>query len=231
MRFKTWLVVAAIVAAGGTFAKDLPPWTLRDPGKTYAAKTRQINFKDYRSIGIEYSVPCRIRYVDPYFGYLDDATYYRLGKMPFQSNCYESSAPDLYAGAPVRYDETRKIWIRDIVPEIKMWGPNLRHDEVLAIDRSIRVYPLSGADWAGFAFTKEAWTGDVAGRTRRLSFCLFHGPVALCGHGDVGLQSDGVKGDLTPYVLKILRSIEFVNDELPVVVPAAVDSASMPASR
>jgi hypothetical protein len=44
-----------------------------------------------------------------------------------------------------------------------------------------------------------------------LSFCLVRPPKALCGQGHVGQRQDGLKGDLTPYALKIIRSIEFVD--------------------
>jgi hypothetical protein len=48
-----------------------------------------------------------------------------------------------------------------------------------------------------------------------LDYCLFRAKVALCGHGEVGALIDGPKGDLTPYVLQILRSIEFLPDTPP----------------
>ncbi|MGJ7528435.1 hypothetical protein [Variovorax sp. GB1P17] len=44
-----------------------------------------------------------------------------------------------------------------------------------------------------------------------LSFCLVRPPKALCGEGHVGQRQDGLKGDLTPYALKIIRSIEFAD--------------------
>ncbi|GAC1418098.1 MAG: hypothetical protein NVSMB6_20260 [Burkholderiaceae bacterium] len=44
-----------------------------------------------------------------------------------------------------------------------------------------------------------------------LSFCLVRSPKALCGEGRVGQKQDSSKGDLTPYALKIIRSIEFMD--------------------
>lgn len=226
MRFQTWLLLAAVVATGGAFAKDLPPWPLRDQGKVYVAKTRQFNFKDYRPIGIEHSVPCRVRFVDPYFGYLDDATYYRLGKMPLQSNCYDMKTANLLGSAPVRFDEGQQRWVRYIGNALKRWGNDLRPDEVRAIDESIQVYSLNNANSKGFAYTEDPWTGDESGRTRTLDYCLFHGEVALCGHGEVGALVDGRRGDLSSYVLQMLRSIEFIEDKASGASSSSVDEAA-----
>jgi len=58
--------------------------------------------------------------------------------------------------------------------------------------------------------------GDEDGRQRHLHYCLIKPPKALCGNDDMGYLNAGKKGDLTPYALQILRSIEFIDDVPPV---------------
>ncbi|MCK9194185.1 MAG: hypothetical protein M0P19_09975, partial [Nevskia sp.] len=65
----------------------------------------------------------------------------------------------------------------------------------------------------GWAVTVDDTIGEERNRGRRLHYCLIHQPKALCGTGDMGYLSDFPKGDLTAYSLKILSSIEFIDDE------------------
>ena len=221
--FKIHLAVLLLSTVNVANTADLPPLRLRDQGKSVQMRVREYGFKDYTKIGIQHSLPCRIKYVDRYFGYLDDADYYHAGKMPFQSVCYDIDTPDLFAGAPVRYDEDQKQWVRDLSVALRSWdsGDGLRPDEVLAIDDSIRVYALTNANSQGFAYTVEPWTGDERGRTRQLDYCLFRAKVALCGHGDMGALVEGPMGDLTSYTLQLLRSIEFLPDASPAASASA----------
>jgi hypothetical protein len=113
--------------------------------------------------------------------------------------------------------------VRDLSVALKSWdsGGGLRPDEVLAIDESIHVHALNNVNAQGFAYTVDDWTGEETTRTRRLRYCLFHAKVALCGRSDVAILIDGPKGDLTPYVLLILRSIEFMPDAPPAAAAPA----------
>lgn len=90
---------------------------------------------------------------------------------------------------------------------------------------ALRAYTLQSINAHGFAFTEEDVTGDERWRIRFLDYCLFHAEMALCGRGEVGYVADGPKGDLTDYVLQILRSIEFLPTPPP-TPPSMAASAS-----
>lgn len=148
---------------------------------------------------------------------------YSIGSLYLGMGCHDIDTPDLFGSDPVRYDENQKQWVRDLSVALKSWdsGGGLRPDEVFAIDESIRVHALKNINSQGFAYTVDDWTGEETTRTRRLRYCLFRGRVALCGRGDVAILIDGPKGDLTPYVLEILRSVEFLPDAPPASAAAA----------
>lgn len=60
---------------------------------------------------------------------------------------------------------------------------------------------------------------DINNRSRNLYFCLCHSPTTVCGQTDVGYALTirrSPQADLAPYVLAILRSVEFLeNSEKP----------------
>jgi len=142
--------------------------------------------------------------------------------------CYDTTTASVLEDAPVRYDREQKQWVRDLGRELRRWdlGGGLSPATVRAIDESLRVYPLNNVNSQGFAYTVDDWTGDEAQRARLLSYCLLRANIAVCASGRVvATLTDGPKGDLTPYVLEILRSIEFLPDEAPAT------SQSAPAPR
>lgn len=151
------------------------------------------------------------------------------GRLYLGMVCYDVRVANVMADAPVRYDENQRQWVRYLGKELRRWdmGDGLDPATVLALDQSIRVYPLNNVNSQGFAYTADDWTGDEAKRSRRLSYCLFRANIAICTAGRVvAVLADGPKGDLTPYVLQILRSIEFLPDE----PPANTSASSAPSS-
>jgi hypothetical protein len=146
--------------------------------------------------------------------------------------CYDTRVANVMGSAPVRFDHQQNQWVRYLGPALLSWGSGdgLAPDEVLAIDQSIRVYSLNNVNSKGFAYTTDAWTGDEATRERRLDYCLFRAHIAVCDGGGVvvGALADGPQGDLTPYVLQILRSIEFLPDEPPPSASAPSGQSSGP---
>jgi len=206
------LLLCALVA-GAAYAKDLPPLEFRDKGKKYIPKFREFSFRDYTDIRMSNTVPCKIRYLDPYFGYLDDDAYYRAGKMPIQSACYNANNEDLSNHHPVSFDKESGTWVRDIERYLMATRGEITGKDYVKLKYSLHFYPLKAINSIGFAYTLDDLEQAKPFRTRNLSYCLFRGNIGLCGVApELGLLKDGERGDLTPYVLQLLRSIEFLDE-------------------
>lgn len=126
--------------------------------------------------------------------------------------CYDATAEIVGAG-PVKFDEEKKKWVRHFPNRLKGEGVEYSAEENLELDRAIHFYELTTVNADGYAYTEDDLIGDEGARHRKLHYCLIHPPKALCGTGDMGYLSDLPKGDLTAYSLKILSSIEFIDDE------------------
>jgi hypothetical protein len=220
------------MAAGGaaTPALDLPPLTLRDKGMKPVLRLREHQFKGYASTGEPNTVPCRIRYTDKYFGYLKDRDYYFQEKFRLQSSCYDAQKFEGLESIPHAFDAERREWVPDLEKRLKWAATAIGQEELdpaykkLRRD-ALRAYTLKSVNAQGFAFTEEEVIGDEKSRVRYLDYCLFYAEMALCGRGEVGYVADGPKGDLTDYVLQILRSIEFLPTPPP-TPPSMAASAS-----
>jgi hypothetical protein len=94
---------------------------------------------------------------------------------------------------------------------------------------ALRMHQVHAVNASGWAVAVDDVIGDERYRLRRLYYCVIHTSKAVCGHSEMGLLPDirrNMKNDLTPYALKILRSIEFIEH------PAqAAPAASQPASQ
>jgi hypothetical protein len=150
-----------------------------------------------------------------------------IGRLYLGMVCYDTRVANVIGNAPVRFDSQQDQWVRHLGAALLSWdaGDGLNSDEVFAIDQSIRVYPLNNVNSKGFVYTTDDWTGDETKRTRQLSYCLFRAHIGVCsGRVEVAALAYGPKVDvITPYVLQILRSIEFLPDEPP--SPASAPSA------
>lgn len=97
------------------------------------------------------------------------------------------------------YDEDRKKWV-----------PYFESDsDARLLDTFTKVHNLKAVNGDGFYLTQDDRDGDPARRQRYLSFCIFHETMAVCGEEPVMYLSDP-DGNMLPYVLDILRSVEFV---------------------
>lgn len=98
------------------------------------------------------------------------------------------------------YNQNRKKWIPyfDSKKNTKLLG------------KFTKVSNLDAVNGSGFYVIQDDRDGDLAQRERYLSFCIFHETIALCGGEPVMYLSDP-KGNLLPYTLDILRSIEFID--------------------
>lgn len=86
---------------------------------------------------------------------------------------------------------------------------------------TLQFYEFQTKDASGVAVTVDQTKGDIQdynNRRRILYSCLVHLPVTVCGSSTMGYLHrirQIPQADLTPYVLSILRSIEFLKDEPP----------------
>ncbi|MBB3214921.1 hypothetical protein FHW67_004247 [Herbaspirillum sp. Sphag1AN] len=121
---------------------------------------------------------------------------------------------------PVRFDTARNEWVRDIDKRIAATGTQWSEESMMNLRRdfarAIKLYPLNNINARGYAYTEDDLNGDEEGRQRTLYYCLIRNAKTLCGRGKMGYLEEGKKGDLTPYVLEMLRSIEFLEDADPI---------------
>ena len=196
----------------GTLNVDLPPPPLRDKGKKPVIAFRQFTQPHLDDSGKPVEPFCAIRFLDSYFGYLPKG---QFGiKATFDAMCYHSS--DTLVNTAWAQPDGRGGW--------KLKG----YEDQLDV---MRFYSLESINAKGWAVTEEDKIGDEAGRAKRLHYCLVREQKALCGQGDMGYVQDirrHPQNDLTNYTLRILRSIEFVDE--PAAVAASAPAASAVAS-
>ncbi|MFN3297568.1 hypothetical protein [Caldimonas sp.] len=101
-------------------------------------------------------------------------------------------------------------------------------DEVL-FKGATRAHQVHAVNASGWAVAVDDVIGEERYRSRKLYYCVIHTVKAVCGHSEMGLLAEirrNPRHDLTTYALKILRSIEFIEDAVP-----AAPSASQPVMR
>ena len=102
------------------------------------------------------------------------------------------------------YDDSSKKWKINLSP----------HDAEMFVNAH-KTYQIKALNAQGWAVTINDVTGDEQWRQRHLHYCLIKDAKAVCGNGEMGYLRSGRKGNLTPYALQILRSIEFIDDTPP----------------
>ena len=201
------LLVADVACAASSV--DMPPPPLRDKHPHLEQVFREYEVRSFVE-GRPTDLTCNIRFVDPFFGYLNLDEYGLRHKAAVSVRCYEAS--DTLVNTAWAQPDGRGGW--------KLKG----YEDQLDV---MRFYALESINAKGWAVTEEDKIGDEAGRAKRLHYCLVREQKALCGHGDMGYVQDirrHPQNDLTNYTLRILRSIEFVDE------PAAAVAASAPAA-
>ncbi|MBO9647892.1 MAG: hypothetical protein J7605_05225 [Variovorax sp.] len=97
-------------------------------------------------------------------------------------------------------------------PKGNTWGVNFFDDKDKKQRENFTKFSLlENKNSRGWLVTVSDFTGEEKFREKKLYFCLTHLEKAVCGWGSVGLLVDGKRGDLTSYVTKIVRSIEFID--------------------
>jgi hypothetical protein len=144
--------------------------------------------------------------------------------------CHDADPEALSQSAPLRYDARAQTWRKDMQKLYDLYiepSPSFKRE----LDRAVRIHEMKSVNAQGFAYTLDDVTGEESTRRRVLYYCLMHGPKAVCNSFDtrMGYLPDiqrNPRNDLTPYALKILRSIEFIDDATTPATPAAPQPAS-----
>lgn len=100
-----------------------------------------------------------------------------------------------------RWDKRKRIW--------SMYDEN-EGDRKLLLPVS-RIYQLKSSNATGFLRTADEVSGDEDQCVRFYSFCLFHERTAVCGEGQ-SMKLEEPKGSYLPAILRILRSVSFLDD-------------------
>ncbi|GAB3628662.1 hypothetical protein PTE30175_00774 [Pandoraea terrae] len=169
---------------------------------------------------------CAIRITDPFGGHLASA-------MPSSSGYWTDRPPikttmDRFA---IRFycDDLAKTSKEEIAlrhggiydATAHRWSADYPSEWEAEILRPVtRIDNLDSVNGSGFYKTQDTTFGEEWRRERHLSFCLFHGTKAVCG-GENVMRLEDPKGNLLPYYLKILRSIEFIDTLATVPAPAS----------
>jgi hypothetical protein len=118
------------------------------------------------------------------------------------------------------------------------WGKRLPSGEWVAsvspsdeplLKGALRAHQVHSVNASGWAVAVDDVIGDERYRLRRLYYCVIRASKAVCGDSEMGYLPEIRRHparDLTPYALRILRSIEFVDE-----APQAAPTASLPASQ
>lgn len=133
-----------------------------------------------------------------------------LVALGFGLSCRHADDSTVTSGLAKLNDETG-LWEKDLDGALAPPPPTPEERKIL--DAATRVLSIQSVNSKGYASLIEDTVGDEERRQRRMFFCLFRPPKAICGNGEVGILREGRKGDLTPHALKIIRSIEFLPDE------------------
>jgi hypothetical protein len=128
--------------------------------------------------------------------------------------CYSANADSVPPkNDTVAFDNKKQCWIRnpantDIIPE-----------------QHLKVYQIKTPNAQGWAYTEDVTATEFP--ERLMQYCVYHGDKAICGDTDVGSIETIHRhplADRTSYVLKILNSIEFLED----APPPSGNAASQP---
>jgi hypothetical protein len=198
---------AAAQASEGSWAQaamDMAPGCrvqLSVPNKAQVSYGRDNGGSGAVTVGYSPSNGSKFSYADPlYMSFL----------------CVDASA-DLTTGSPVRFDQQQGKWVKDAdnFLSVQVWVDEFTLADKRRFSDAVRFFELLTTNAQGYAYTQDDITGEVRGRRRQMFYCVFHRAKAICGEstmGQLSLIRRNSKNDLTPYALRILRSIEFLDD-------------------
>lgn len=94
----------------------------------------------------------------------------------------------------------------------KVWRLYYKRDDEKILAPVSKIYQLQSRNAIGFLRTTDQINGEEDQRVRFYSFCLFREKTAICGDGQ-SMRLEEPKGDHLPFILRILRSVTFVDDQ------------------
>ncbi|MDB6374261.1 hypothetical protein [Photorhabdus bodei] len=199
---------------------DITPAVTLPRNKSYSVITREIS---ENTLGIQLlSISggrCNIKFQDLFYGTVSDEVYFKKYS-PISSwvcltagEVFEAGYDTVYSGnlgrdishypEKVVYDYEHQRWVleKDELYE-KIEGKE---------PISLNFHLISSKNAKGYAvFDNYIFIGNAYAK-KGLYFCMVHDYSALCGWGDMIHEENGKKIDLTPYALKLIESISFID--------------------
>jgi hypothetical protein len=86
-------------------------------------------------------------------------------------------------------------------------------------EANFHLYQIKTQTGYGWLATHDETYGEESSRIRNLVYCIFHDERAICGSSDVGYPETIRRNpitDRTSYVLRMVKSIEFLEDVPPI---------------
>jgi hypothetical protein len=157
---------------------------------------------------------CPIRITDPFGGKLTESSYELTG-LPYKKTNVEVLSLYLECASSDDADAVKRFVYAIFDVQHGKWQPDftsLSQEDLTLLKPVTRIFPLKAINSSGVGVTQDAVTGDPKQRSRAFTFCLRHPPVMLCGSTSTIAYPYYGKSGVMPYALRILDSLEFVDD-------------------
>jgi hypothetical protein len=131
------------------------------------------------------------------------------GNWSIDFTCYHSSYAE-FIYKMVRFDNKIHRWILNSHND---------YDAYRLPEANFRIRQIKTKTGYGWLATHDETYGEKNSRIRNLVYCVFHDERAICGSSDVGYPETirhNPIADRTPYVLRMVKSIEFLEDVPPI---------------
>lgn len=157
---------------------------------------------------------CQIRITDPFGGKLTESSY-ELTDLPYKKTNVEYLSLYLECASSDDADAAKRFVYAIFDVQHGTWQPDftsLSEEDLALLKPVTRIFSLKAINSSGVGVTQDAVNGDSKQRSRAFTFCLRHPPVMLCGSTSTIAYPYYSKSGVMPYALRILSSLEFVDD-------------------
>jgi len=182
-------------------------------GTAHAHAAELINEKKSTVVSGE-GKTCPIRITDPFRGKLTESSY-RLTGLPYKKTNVEVLSLYLECASSDDADASKRFVYANFDVKHRKWQPDftsLSQEDFALLKPVTRIFPLKAVNSSGVGVTQDAVNGDPKQRSRAFTFCLRHPPVMLCGSTSTIAYPYYSKSGVMPHALRILNSLEFVDD-------------------